>query len=196
MASEKTLTMRFNNYSYFNFINYSLNKIQDNLDLSSKDACVLVYFDLETGGLSYNDDILQVAIKCNEFSYVSYITATKPITEKASIINGLTTKDGQLFCRGKPVVSYNKRIVVGQLIQYLQKLNKSCILVGHNVRAFDIPRLILLFHSVNLLDEFLKIAHGLSDTMNLFKNKFPERESIQIGYKLTTLVADLSKLSN
>lgn len=46
-----------------------------------------VFFDLETSGLTYQCDILQVAFKCGTQSYKSYVTPTKVINGKASEIN-------------------------------------------------------------------------------------------------------------
>ncbi|KAK0158066.1 hypothetical protein PV327_011173, partial [Microctonus hyperodae] len=98
-----------------------------------------VYFDLETGGFSYNDDILQIAMK------------------SASSIHGLTKNGTELLFRGKAVSTLSKKIVFGQVLQFLTQLNKPCILIGHNAKTFDIPRLIILISQVNLGAEFSKI---------------------------------------
>ncbi|KAK0074651.1 hypothetical protein PV326_012258, partial [Microctonus aethiopoides] len=59
----------------------SLNKSQ-----FTESDVVFVYFDLETGGFPYNDDILQIAMKCGDSFYTSYVTPTKSIVHFVPIM--------------------------------------------------------------------------------------------------------------
>lgn len=56
----------------------------------------IVFFDLETGGFSMTDDILQIAMKCNSIEFNKYIDSSKRIQPKASEVHGLTYESGEL----------------------------------------------------------------------------------------------------
>ena len=151
----------------------------------------LTYFDLETGGFAYTADILQVAFKCGEKTYKSYITPTQKIDERASAVTGLTCKGQQLYAQNKLVTSFSKRVVAGEILQFLLSLKKQCILVGHNIKKFDIPRLTLLMYQTGLLTEFYELVDGFTDSYVLLGEKFPEKINVAGQLKLTTLVKEI-----
>lgn len=167
----------------------SINSLVVNTISSSSDV-VFVYVDLETAGFSYSHDILQVALKCGENFYDKYIYPTGKILSKASEVHGITCSAGQLYLNNVPITSLPKRIVAGEVLQFLSNLGKPCILIGHNINSFDIRRLLLLMKSCDLLRDFCNVVIGCTDTYLLFKEKFPDRKE-KGAFKLTSLVKDL-----
>ncbi|KAK0178451.1 hypothetical protein PV327_007342 [Microctonus hyperodae] len=76
------------------------------------------------------------------------------------------------------------------MLQFLTNIGKPCILIGHNIKTFDISRLIYNLVKLNLIQDFAKVIIGSIDTLFLIKKKFPERKG-KGALKLTVLVKDL-----
>ncbi|KAK0156868.1 hypothetical protein PV328_012186, partial [Microctonus aethiopoides] len=157
--------------------------------ISTSSDVAFVYMDLETGGFSYTHDILQVAMKCEEECYDKYINPTREISENASEVHGIKCIAGQMYLNNIPISSQPKRIVAGEVLQFLSGFNKPCIFIGHNIYSFDIRRLLFLMKSCDLLSDFCNVVVGCIDTYILFKETFPERRG-KGALKLTTLVKD------
>lgn len=174
------------------FVPFPAANISQNLTDNGDRA--IVYFCLKTSAFSHKDEILQIALKCNEANLNLYVTPSRPISPKASGEHGLTCVAGELFCHGKPVVSLPKRIVVGKIIEFLSGLRNRCILVGHMPKAGDMTRLILLFQNLGLFDEFSNHVAGFTDTTILCETTFPDRKKNPAQLQLSTLVSDLLKI--
>lgn len=71
----------------------------------SVDTCNIVYFDLETSGLSNTAQILQIAAKFGNKNFNVYITPTQEIYSGESEVTGLQNINGDLFLRGHRVES-------------------------------------------------------------------------------------------
>lgn len=156
------------------------------------DDLAILFFDLETSGLSLmHDEILQVCVKFGNQIFKSFITPTQAINYAASKSNGLTNVREKLYQHDFEVATLPKKQVFIKLLEFLQKLNKKCLLVAHNC-SFDSSRLILTVKNLNLLEGYEQVIDGFSDSLSLFRKKYPKRES---GYKLTTLATELLSLS-
>ena len=152
----------------------------------------IVFFDLETGGFELTRDILQISMKSGESTFNCYITPTSTIDPNASKIHGVCRVHKQLFQHGKEVNTKPRRLVFDNLLDFLKKLEKMCILVAHNCR-FDSTRIVFAIKELNLLEEYRKVISGFSDTLHLFRQRFPNRTD---GYKLTSLASELSLSCN
>ena len=108
--------------------------------IDEKAEPIIVYFDLETGSLSADCDILQKAVKHDEYEFSTYIKPAQKISDKSSMIHGLTFVDGSLEAHGDPVITINLQEALISLYQFLFAFQKKCVLTAHN-RAFDYPRL-------------------------------------------------------
>ena len=163
---------------------------EDVFDLSTDDL-VIVFFDIETGGLKLSDDILQICMKYANTQFNSFITPTKAINNSASKINKLTKVNKKLFHHGIEVKTQPCGTVFTKLLEYLQSLKKKCILFAHNCN-FDAKRIVLAIKNLGLLQEYKEVIFGFSDSLELFRVKYPERTN---GHKLTTLAEDLLDIS-
>ncbi|XP_058789054.1 uncharacterized protein LOC131663015 [Phymastichus coffea] len=145
----------------------------------------IVFFDLETGGFDmFKDEVLQISLKCDDKSYVCYLTPTRAINPRASEVHNLTRINKNLYKNGEQVVTRAKAVVVSEVLQFLKAIGKKCILVAHNCE-FDSKRFILLIKSCDFLCDFKKVVVGFTDTLPLFRKTIVDVEN----YKLTTLAA-------
>ena len=183
--------------SNMNLLDNALSGIDDCIQITTEnvvnyetDHVNIVFFDLETGGLKFVDEILQIAMKSGRNLFNAFITPTRSISHAASKANGLTTVQKKLFQHGKEVNTFPSRQVLLKVLEYLRNLGKKCILVAHNC-PFDSTRFILAIQKLSLLEEFEACIEGFSDTLPLFRQKFLKRQN---GYKLTTLASELLSL--
>ena len=58
-----------------------------------------------------------------------------------------------------------------KLIKFLK--NGNVVLVGHNIKSFDIPVLFTALQNTSLEKEFEEVVSGFLDTLSLFKNVHP-----------------------
>jgi len=65
------------------------------------------------------------------------------------------------------------------------------ILVAHNCKTFDAPMLTREISKENLWERFSKAATGFSDTLPIFKARFPGRKSEKKTYKQEDLARDI-----
>ncbi|KAK0165537.1 hypothetical protein PV328_004044 [Microctonus aethiopoides] len=68
--------------------------------------------------------------------------------------------------------------------------NMKCVLVAHNW-DFDSRHFVSTAQPLSLLEDFNQLIHGVTDTLSLFRQKFPKRDS---GYKLTVSGSELLHL--
>lgn len=163
-------------------------KIHDQAYLST----AIVFFDLETGGFFYTDDILQVALKYNNSIFNRYANPTQSINPKSSAVHGLTSEGNDLYRRGVRVQSSPLESVLNDLLIFLRQISKPCLLVAHNC-SFDSSRLLLKIKEVSLIEQFREIVVGFADTLSLFRKRFPDRKG-RGSLKLTTLSEELINL--
>ena len=144
------------------------------------DDIKIIFFDLETGGLNMlKHEILQVAVKCGQDSFNSYVTPTRAIAPNATQTNGLTKINKKLYKNGKEVLTLPKKTVLQNLLIFLAKFAKKCILVAHKCE-FDSRRLVLALQESDLLEEFSNIILGFVDSLPLFRRKIKGVENYKL----------------
>ena len=81
-----------------------------------------------------------------------------------------------MFFDGNPVSSIDAKQALLEFIDFLKGI-KNPVLVGHNIKSFD---LMFMHHHLSRFDEwenFLSIVTGFVDTMFVFKKEFPKQDS-------------------
>ncbi|XP_043468802.1 uncharacterized protein LOC122502708 [Leptopilina heterotoma] len=127
---------------------------------------IVIFFDLETGSLKKDTDILQIAAKYKDYQFSVYISPSQKISEEASLVNGLRYINGQLLLHGKPVESVSLMEAILAFYEFLYFFGKKCILAAHNCK-FDYPRLMLAIAKVFMSKHFGSIVAGFSDSLPL-----------------------------
>jgi len=147
----------------------------------------LVYFDIETTGLAYSREIVQVACYEPGFedSFSVYMLPRGGFEPGASRVTGLTKEGGALLYRGKRVETVSLKEGLSALIEWLRFL-QPVLLVGHNARCFDSTRLVLAMHGAGLLEAFSATLLGFADSLPVIRDMFPGRDN----YRLQSLVAE------
>ncbi|XP_015125449.1 uncharacterized protein LOC107047212 [Diachasma alloeum] len=155
------------------------------VDLGNEEYEV-VFFDLETSGLDANCNILQIAAGTGSASFNIYIKPSKPIDPHATQAHGLTSVSGDLYLHGIRVETVSLRSALTSFLAYLQKIEKKCILVAHNLR-FDGPRLLKAIERLSLLSEFQAVVTGFACSLESYKRKMNIKNSNGGALKLSTL---------
>ncbi|VDI51767.1 Hypothetical predicted protein [Mytilus galloprovincialis] len=169
------------------------------IDLSD-DGCnvSVVTFDLETTGFGYDADIVQICAEVVQITpqivdmefqtFQEYILPTKPINPKASEVTGLYRDGCSLYYKGQKVKTLSKSVGLEKFIKWLPH---KAVLVAHNCKSFDSKIIVAQLSSVNLVNEFHRKVSGFSDSLHIFKQKYPGRKS----YKQENLLKDILKRS-
>ncbi|XP_077275156.1 LOW QUALITY PROTEIN: DNA polymerase III PolC-type-like [Temnothorax americanus] len=148
----------------------------------------VIYFDLETGGLSMTDDILQIAAISENREFNVYVTPTQPISPAAMNITGLSIIEGHLHLNNEIVSTIHIKDALIALNRFLSCSEKMNVLVAHNAK-FDVPRLLRAMVKNNVHLDLTNIV-GFVDTLTVFKKAFPERKGPGL-FKLSTLAQDI-----
>ncbi|CAH0548036.1 unnamed protein product [Brassicogethes aeneus] len=141
----------------------------------------IVFFDLETGGFAYEDDILQIGLRYQEKWEGIYVTPTKRISPSASEVHNLTNIGEELFFHGIQIPSVPLQAALKKTLDFLLTTNKPCVLVAHNVN-FDSTRLINALLKTGQIEEFSKIIFGFVDTLPLFRNMLNRQNNCSLGF--------------
>lgn len=148
----------------------------------------LVAFDLETTGLGRNCDITQIAASAGEEVFQSYVVPRCNITKEASKITGIT------YCRGSNTLYLHGKAVRGKLmhealldfISFLQS-KKNPVLIGHNIKCFDLHVLFNRLREFSLLSTFCETVRGFIDTLQLCRRVIA-KEEVNGCYKQENLI--------
>ena len=140
-----------------------------------RDAEICI-FDLETTSLQRDCDIVQISAVTldGRSKFNQYILPSKNIAPSASKVTGLTVNSGKLFLHGKPVSSVDVKEGLLLFQNWLSSFGKEIILMGHNIKAFDVKH--LLRHSNIHRIDFPFLA-GFIDTLPVFKSFHPGQSS-------------------
>lgn len=162
--------------------------------LEFNNCCDLVVFDLETTGLGRKSDITQIAACADEESFQNYAipTCRCNITSEASRLTGIT------FCRETNCLFLNGKVVSGEHIQdallnfitFLQS-KKNPVLIGHNIKSFDLHVLFNRLQEFNLFSTFCQTVRGFIDTLQLCRRVI-SKEEVNNCYKQENLVKMLT----
>ena len=152
----------------------NLKMFNDIVPLSSEN-CKVVYFDLETSGRDNKADILQIAAIVEDNIFSVYIEPTQPIDENASKINGLQNVEGDLYLRGRKLMTLNIIDALQSFITFFKQFSGTSLLTAHNA-SFDERFLIRDIMKYSLVSEFSQVVYGFCDTLKLFRVKYPDRK--------------------
>ncbi|CAG2236592.1 unnamed protein product [Mytilus edulis] len=137
-----------------------------------------VYFDLETTSLSLNCDIVQISAVNDMNVFDQYITPSSGISKYASEVTGLSICNNILCYNGRKVNSCSPQQGLQNFIIWLQEtIPEKCMLIGHNAKIFDAPRLVLCLQKFQLYSSFEEKVLGFIDTLHFFRNQYPELKS-------------------
>lgn len=152
----------------------------------------IVFYDIETGGFDLNHDILQICMSTANYVFNTYLTPTQPIHPKASEVHKLTKVGKFLFKNGsKKLFTLTNDNAIIKIIEFLQKLEKKCLMVAHN-HLFDAPRLVKLIENSNHVEDFKKLIYGFTDSLELLRKSISGQDS----YKLENLAKNILQISS
>ncbi|XP_061172640.1 uncharacterized protein LOC133191040 [Saccostrea echinata] len=155
------------------------------LRISPESSC-LMYFDLETTGLSRTSDIIQIAAVCEDRSINVYLNPSVPICKEASAATGLRYDMGQLTLHGEPVPSTDQVSGLTQFVDFTTDCASKPVIVGHNIQNFDLPILQYHLQRHGLLKRFDENVLGFLDTYKLAQKVFDKKT--MGNFKQETLV--------
>ena len=137
------------------------------------------YFNLETTGLSDDCEIVQVSAV--DFAglrlFDQYAYRNGSINFGSTKVASITKSSGKLFCHGKLVDAVEVNVGLNRFGLWLKELCGRVVLVGHNVRAFDVKHFWNNVKKWHLEDLFCSCIQGFVDTLPLFRNLFSEKHS-------------------
>uniref|UniRef100_A0ABD2X083 Exonuclease domain-containing protein n=1 Tax=Trichogramma kaykai TaxID=54128 RepID=A0ABD2X083_9HYME len=173
-----------------------------NIQVQEPDNFKLVYFDVETTGLSNSDQICQIAAYDGVHEFSVYSVPTVAMKSKASAKTGLTVKRGELYLHSKKLDTVSRKKMLEDFLCFLESLkgtdesNTKIILIGHNVLRFDAKKIKQLAEEFNLYDNFCNIVYGYTDTLNIFKKLLPERKKKKLSYSEEAMVKEYLLFQN
>ena len=88
--------------------------------------------------------------------------------------------DGVLHYKGQPVPFVTIQEALVSFMDFLSTFPQSPILIGHNIKSFDVP---VLHHHLRIhscLGEFKRHMSAFSDTLVIAKKKLPDEQSYQL----------------
>ncbi|XP_034091968.1 DNA polymerase III PolC-type-like isoform X1 [Gymnodraco acuticeps] len=132
---------------------------------------IIVFFDLEATGLDTDVcDIIQLGAICGRMDFNRYILPTRPLTESAKQVTGLTCRDGCLFLRRTQVETVPMEEALTSFLDYLRSFRKPVLLAAHSAMRFDAPVITRWLRKHSLHTEFKQVVSGFVDTFPLSKN--------------------------
>lgn len=138
----------------------------------------IVILDLETTGLICGGIIPHITqIAAMEFSskkrFSKYICPELPISPHAQMLTGISWTGETLLYRGYPVKFVGIKTALKDFMTWLQKFPDVTI-VAHNGRGFDFRVLSTAVHNCRLSDIFNSSLTGFCDSLDIFRNKYPQ----------------------
>ncbi|XP_078534085.1 uncharacterized protein LOC144820784 [Lissotriton helveticus] len=156
---------------------------------SVKQPMVLVFFDLETTSLAKDCEIVQLAAICGEKTFDKYILPVGGMSPGASRVTGLTVSGGILRLHHRPLHVVPLRGALVEFLEWLKGFGR-CVLVGHNSKSFDAPRLLLQLEKKGLAETFCHTVLGFLDTLPYFRESRPHLPN----HRQETLAKELLKV--
>lgn len=135
----------------------------------------LVFFDLETTGLDQTCEIVQLAAVSGCHHLNLYVVPRCPMEREASKVTGFRVRRQRLYQHHRPVLTNTLREVLVSFIAFLRMLGRPLV-VGHNARRFDCPRLARALDQLDLRDQFQSSVSGCLDTLPLARDVLKERQ--------------------
>ncbi|KAF5286732.1 hypothetical protein FQR65_LT12465 [Abscondita terminalis] len=129
---------------------------------------VVVFFDLETSGLTDNCEILQIAAQYKDKTFSVYIKPRREIPPGASAVNGLTNVNGELYLGGVKVSSVPLIKALRKFLSFLIDINHPVVLTAHNCN-FDAKVLLNSIKKKSMIKDFGSIVTGFADSLRLIQ---------------------------
>lgn len=157
-------------------------------------SCVPVLFDLETSGLSPFASIVQIAAKWGDNEFSVYMLPTSRFEPVAAQVTGMKVENGKLYRKKELLPTIPEKRACLEFIAFLKKCSDQVVLVGHNSKRFDAPRLFKLLSRHGLHKDFCEVVYGLVDTLPLIKQgKMRRQELLAAKYLQGTPLEPLVK---
>ena len=156
------------------------------LEEVQNDDYIVVYFDLETTGLTADCYLLQIAAISNEHILNIYIDSSQQISPSATKATGLHHIGDDLYLRHEKLETLSIRESLDAFQQFLKLISgkKTMFARAHNA-SFNTPRLLRAIMKNDMLECFNNVL-GFSDTLRMFKQALSHRKEIE-NFKLETL---------
>ena len=106
-----------------------------------------------------------------------YVYPNGSISSGSTKVTGITKSSGKLFCHGKLVDAVEVNVGLNRFGLWLKELSGRVVLVGHNVRAFDVKQFWNNVKKWHLQDLLCSCIESFVDTLPLFRNLSPDKHS-------------------
>lgn len=137
--------------------------------LSQIDDLPMVYFDLETTGLSRHSHITQLSARNTAGQiFDRYVKPKVPISTGAVTISRNRIIDGQFYHKDKPVLAITISQALREFFYFIG--DSPVLLVGHNIKIFDCHVLLNAVTACGMLKMFETRTAGFLDTLSLFRS--------------------------
>jgi hypothetical protein len=92
----------------------------------------------------------------------------------SSQVTGLYITGAKLYYKGQQLATYPKDDVLKNCIQWLPN---HALLTAHNCKSFDSMIIVSHIEGSNMMEDFKVEVSGFSDTLQLFKQLYPKRQT-------------------
>lgn len=133
----------------------------------------LVYFSIETSGKSNDAEILQITAVSDRKTFSVHVEPTKVIGKSVTAVNGLYNIGGNLYLRNKKLKTSSITDALQAFSNFLNGLEGKTLLITHNAYT-HVNYLLRDIVKYSLLEYFEKTIYGFTDTLEIFRVKFPE----------------------
>lgn len=122
------------------------------------------------------------------------IEPTQSVVSYASYVTGLKVINKDLFWRNEKVQTIPLRDALKSFKEFLNISSKPSVLVAHNVK-FDAKHLLQAIIPHSMINDFISIISGFSDSEILLRKRFLDRKG-KGQFKLSKLAEDLLPKKN
>lgn len=165
--------------------------------------CLVISYDLETTGLSWDDEIIQIGAYTyspsnhrTSFFNQFILPATRTIHPNAASLIGLEVRTGSLYDSRTntivPTVSETEGLV--RFLNWLTSLQdgyNGVVLVSHGAIFLDIPVLIRAVQRASMTENFFQVVKGFCDSNAIFQeDKSTRYESLSLQHLYRTIVGE------
>jgi DNA polymerase III alpha subunit (gram-positive type) len=158
-----------------------------------------VVIDVECTGLVFQtDDLIQIgAIESKSPDSEVFNIYINPerhhsITAEVQNITGISKKNGKMYKDLVEVESVPLAEALKRFLQYLKRFPQPVMLVAHNA-VFDANFLVDSFKRCSMLDEFLAVVAGFTDTFEAALKNVRKSSGLQ-NYQLKSLVYHFTRV--
>lgn len=141
-----------------------------------------MFLDLETTGLEADCDIVQIAALYGTKLFSRYVWPSKPIHPGAFGVHKISVDERHMYVGGQRVEHVDRHRAMTEFVEFVRQVPASVVLVAHNGRRFDFPRLMRAMEreQVTMPSNVVQLL----DTLPTFRSLWPGLRS----YKLQELV--------